>query len=114
MNAATINFLHGPAFSPITKQGAFFLSYEPRFMYAGDIDKAFWERARVGFAPYLANYNDLNTWLMVQIDHHPTKDDALVAFTPLGMRCFTPPKTTLMEAGYSSNHHLMFNWQLQF
>jgi len=87
-----------------------FISYEPRFMYAGDIDKAFWQRARVGVAPYLANYDDLNTWLMVQVDHHPTKDDAVVV-TPL-VRFFY--KTTLMEAGYSSNDHLMFNWQLQF
>lgn len=87
-----------------------FISYEPRFMYAGDIDKSFWQRARVGVAPYLANYDDLNTWLMVQVDHHPTKDDNVVV-TPL-VRFFY--KTTLIEAGYSSNDHLMFNWQLQF
>lgn len=87
-----------------------YLSYEPRLMYAGNIDKSFWERGRVGFAPYLANYDDLNTWLMVQVDHHPSKENALVV-TPL-VRFFY--KTTLVEAGYSSNHHLMFNWQLQF
>jgi DNA-binding transcriptional MerR regulator len=87
-----------------------FLSYEPRFMYAGNIGKSFWERARVGVAPYLANYDDLNTWFMVQVDHHPSKEDAFVV-TPL-VRFFY--KTTLMEAGYSSNNHLMFNWQLQF
>ncbi len=87
-----------------------FISYEPRFTYAGDIDKSFWERARVGVAPYLANYDDLNTWLMVQVDHHPTKDDNIVV-TPL-VRMFY--KTTLVEAGYSSNHRVMFNWTLQF
>ncbi len=87
-----------------------FISYEPRIMYAGDIDKSFSQRGRVGFAPYLANYEDLNTWLMVQVDHHPMKDDTFVV-TPL-VRFFY--KTTLVEAGYSSNDHLMFNWQLQF
>jgi hypothetical protein len=87
-----------------------FLSYEPRLMYAAGMDKSFWERARAGFAPYLANYDDLNTWLMVQVDHHPSKDDTFVV-TPL-VRFFY--KTTLVEAGYSSNHHLMLNWQLQF
>jgi hypothetical protein len=87
-----------------------FFSYEPRVMYAGDIDKSFWQRARVGFAPYKANYDDLNTWLMVQVDHHPMKDDTFVV-TPL-VRMFY--KTTLVEAGYSSNDHIMFNWQLQF
>jgi hypothetical protein len=87
-----------------------FTSYELRLMYAGDIEKSAWQRARVGFAPYLANYDDLNTWLMLQVDHHPAKDDTLV-ITPL-VRFFY--KTALVEAGYSSNHDVMFNWVLQF
>ena len=87
-----------------------FTSYELRGMYAGDLEKSVWQRARVGFAPYLANYDDLNTWFMVQVDHHPAKDDTLVV-TPL-VRFFY--KTTLVEAGYSSNDHVMFNWVLQF
>lgn len=87
-----------------------FTSYEIRGMYAGDIEKSVWQRARVGFAPYLANYDDVNTWLMLQVDHHPAKDDTVVV-TPL-VRFFY--KTTLVEAGYSSNNHVMFNWVLQF
>ncbi len=87
-----------------------FTSYEIRGMYAGDLEKSVWQRARVGVAPYLANYDDLNTWFMVQVDHHPAKDDTLVV-TPL-VRFFY--KTTLVEAGYSSNNHVMFNWVLQF
>ena len=87
-----------------------FTSYELRFMYAGDIEKSAWQRARVGFAPYKAGYDDLNTWLMVQVDHHPAKPDNVVV-TPL-VRFFY--KTTLVEAGYSSNDHVMFNWLLQF
>lgn len=87
-----------------------FTSYEIRGMYAGDFEKSVWQRARVGFAPYLANYEDLNTWFMVQVDHHPAKEDNVVV-TPL-VRFFY--KTTLVEAGYSSNDHVMFNWVLQF
>lgn len=87
-----------------------FTSYEIRGMYAGDIEKSVWQRARVGFAPYLANYDDLNTWFMVQVDHHPSKEDNVVV-TPL-VRFFY--KTTLVEAGYSSNDRVMFNWVLQF
>ena len=87
-----------------------FTSYEVRGMYAGDFEKSVWQRARVGFAPYLANYDDLNTWFMVQVDHHPAKEDNVVV-TPL-VRFFY--KTTLVEAGYSSNDHVMFNWVLQF
>lgn len=87
-----------------------FTSYEIRGMYAGDFEKSLWQRARVGVAPYLANYDDLNTWFMVQVDDHPAKEDTVVV-TPL-VRFFY--KTTLVEAGYSSNDHVMFNWVLQF
>lgn len=87
-----------------------FTSYELRGMYADTIEKSVWQRARVGVAPYLANYDDLNTWVMLQVDDHPAKDDTLVV-TPL-LRFFY--KTTLAEVGYSSNHRLMFNWVLQF
>ena len=87
-----------------------FTSYEVRLMYADQLENSAWQRGRVGFAPYLANYDDLNTWLMLQVDHHPAKDDSLVA-TPL-VRFFY--KTILVEAGYSSNNHVMFNWLLQF
>lgn len=87
-----------------------FTSYEVRGMYAGDLEKSVWQRARVGVAPYVAGYDDLNTWFMVQVDHHPAKDDTMVV-TPL-VRFFY--KTTLVEAGYSSNNHVMVNWQLQF
>ena len=87
-----------------------FTSYEMRLMYAGDIESSVWQRARVGVAPYKANYDDLNTWFMVQVDDHPAKNDTLVV-TPL-VRFFY--KTTLLEAGYSSNDHVMLNGVLQF
>lgn len=87
-----------------------FTSYELRLMDAEHIDSNVWQRARVGFAPYLANYDDLNTFLMVQVDDHPDKNTTFVV-TPL-VRFFY--HTTLAEAGYSSNHHAMFNWILQF
>jgi len=87
-----------------------FLSYEPRFVWNGHIEKSVWQRARIGFAPYLANYEDLNTWIMFQVDHHPAKHDHFVA-TPL-IRFFY--KTYLFEIGYSSNQHIMLNAQIQF
>ena len=87
-----------------------FLSYEPRLMYAGDIETSFWQRAHVGFAPYLANYDQLNTWLLLRFDHHPAKNDHFVV-TPM-VRFFY--KTIWLEAGYSSNNQLMLNWNKQF
>ena len=87
-----------------------FTSYEARLMYADTIDTSLWQRARVGVAPYLANYNDVSTWLMLQVDDHPSKKDSVVV-TPL-VRFFY--KTSLVEVGYSSNQSIMANWQLQF
>jgi hypothetical protein len=87
-----------------------FFSYEPRLMYAGNIETSFWQRAYAGFAPYLATYDQLNTWLLIRVDHHPAKTDAFVV-TPV-LRFFY--KTIWLEAGYSSNNHIMVNWTVQF
>ncbi len=87
-----------------------FFSYEPRVMFAGDIEKSFWQRAYAGFAPYLADFDQLNTWLLLRADHHPAKNDHFVV-TPV-IRFFY--KTIWLEAGYSSNNHVMVNWTVQF
>jgi hypothetical protein len=87
-----------------------FISYEARFMYARDIEKSVWQRAYAGFAPYLANYDQLNTWALIRIDHHPAKNDHFVV-TPV-IRFFY--KTIWLEVGYSSNNHVMVNWTVQF
>jgi hypothetical protein len=87
-----------------------YFSYESRFMYARDIEKSAWQRAYAGFAPYLADYEQLNTWLLLRVDHHPAKNDHLIV-TPV-IRFFY--KTIWLEAGYSSNNHVMVNWTVQF
>jgi hypothetical protein len=87
-----------------------FFSYESRFMYTRDIEKSVWQRSYAGFAPYLANYDQLNTWLLIRLDHHPAKSDHFVV-TPV-IRFFY--KTIWLEAGYSSNNHVMVNWTVQF
>src|SRR3954464_12254824 len=87
-----------------------FFSYESRFMYARDIENSVWQRAYAGFAPYLADYEQLNTWLLIRVDHHPAKNDHFVV-TPV-IRFFY--KTIWLEAGYSSNNHVMVNWTVQF
>jgi hypothetical protein len=87
-----------------------FTSYEVRLMYAQGIEKSVWQRARLGLAPYLANYDDLNTWFMVQVDHHPEKTHT-TAVTPL-IRLFY--KTFLVEGGVSTRGTVMFNLVQQF
>jgi hypothetical protein len=84
-----------------------FVSYENHVM-AGDNDAGqtfFMQSARVGFAPYVGEYGDLHTWLMLEIQHDPEDDDNVTA-TPL-VRLFKGD--TLGEFGISTSGDVLFN-----
>jgi hypothetical protein len=83
----------------------YFTSYEVRLINAVDIETSMQEKARVGIAPYVAEFGNLHTWLMVQVDHHPGKEETFEV-TPL-VRLFKGP--TLAEIGYSNRRNLLFN-----
>ncbi len=87
-----------------------YFAYENRYLYAGDINKSYTHKARVGVAPYVGNYDDIHTWLMVQVDHHPEEEDNIVV-TPF-VRLFT--QEVLGELGISNKGDVMFNATLQF
>ena len=86
-----------------------FFSYENKYTDAGSFD-AFNQTTRIGFAPYEAGYEDLNTWLMLQVNHDPEKRDNIVV-TPL-VRMFYGEY--LWEVGYSDNDQILFNWIARF
>jgi len=92
----------------------YFISYEAIGDYAGDIDNgSFHQYGRVGVAPYVANYGNIHTWLMLQVEHHPEElndDDQLIA-TPL-IRLFRGDY--LAELGINTNGDAMFNWYVRF
>lgn len=88
----------------------YFTSYENRATYAGDIASFFTQKARVGIAPYVGDYGDLHTWLMLQVDHHPSKDDSITV-TPL-VRFFKGEY--LAEAGISDNGDILLNGIIRF
>lgn len=88
----------------------FFLSYKNQYMTGQHIDDFYKESARVGVAPYIGEYGDLHTWLMVQVDHYPEARDPLTV-TPL-VRLFQG--TNLVEAGVSNKGKILFNWMTQF
>lgn len=87
-----------------------YFSYEARVQSARNIENSFSQHATAGFAPYLANYEQLNTWLLLRFNHHPAEPDHFVV-TPF-IRFFY--KTIWLEAGYSSNNEVMVNWTVQF
>lgn len=83
----------------------YFTSYENHLLYAGDIEKHIKHKARVGVAPYVGDYGDLHTWLMLQVDYDAGAEDSFSA-TPL-VRFFKG--STLIEAGYNTDEALLFN-----
>lgn len=88
----------------------YFVSYENRYTQAGDIDDFYMQSGRVGVAPYVGEYGDVHTWLMLQVDHKPESEDQITV-TPL-VRVFKG--THLIEAGMSNKGKVLFNWVKQF
>ncbi len=88
----------------------YFISYENRYTHAGSIDNAFMQSARIGITPYIGEYGDLHTWLMLQIDHKPEAKDH-VTITPL-IRLFKD--VHLAEFGMNNNGQLLFNYVIRY
>lgn len=65
---------------------------------------------RIGWAPYVAEYGSLHTWIMVQADHRPDDEDS-TTITPL-LRFFKGPQ--LYEIGYSDKKTFLINFIWRF
>lgn len=90
----------------------YFISYENRYYKSdGNILSHFEQKARVGVAPYVANYGNLHTWLMLEVAHQPEFEGDEVVTTPL-VRFFKGPH--LVEFGVSSNKRILFNFIARF
>ena len=90
----------------------YFISYENRYYKSdGNIIGQFEQWARVGVAPYVANYGNIHTWLMLQVSHQPEFEGDEVIVTPL-VRFFKGPH--LAEFGFSSNERILFNFIARF
>ncbi|MEM9102264.1 MAG: hypothetical protein AAGB12_08065 [Pseudomonadota bacterium] len=88
----------------------FFTSYSNRFLEAGQITQFFTQNARVGIAPYMGDYGDLHTWLMLQIDHQPEKENALT--TTFLARFFKGEY--LVELGVTQDGDALMNFIIRY
>ena len=88
----------------------FYTSYENRFTWAEDIASAFMQQARIGIAPYIGDYGDLHSWLILQVNHSPEASDP-VTVSPI-VRLFKGDH--LAEAGISNKGDVTFNWTIRF
>lgn len=88
----------------------FFTSYENRYLDAGTIANKYTQSARIGVAPYIGDYGDLHTWLMLEVNYDPEGKDPITV-TPL-VRLFKD--INLVEAGISNQGDVLLNWYLRF
>lgn len=88
----------------------YFISYENRYLSAGPVENSFTQSARIGIAPYVADYGSIHTWLMLEASHDPEADDKL-EITPL-VRFFKGPN--LAEFGVSTDGDVTFNFIKRF
>ena len=88
----------------------YFTKYENRIHYSPEIDKFFIQKGRIGIAPYIGNYGDLHTWLMLQVDHMPKEKNKIV-YTPM-LRFFKADY--LAEIGRNNIGDLLFNFVKRF
>ena len=87
-----------------------FASYEGRAYDLGFSQDAR-QAARVGMAPYIGDYGDLHTWLMLEVENRPEAATPTTV-TPL-VRFFYDVQ--LLEIGYTpETEELMLNWIVRF
>lgn len=87
-----------------------FTSYEAR-AYDLSFDQSFRLSARIGVAPYIGDYGDLHTWLMLQVENQP-ESETPTTVTPL-VRFFYDVQ--LLELGYTpETDRFMANWIIRF
>jgi hypothetical protein len=87
-----------------------FVSYDVRARDFGE-DESLCQAARLGIAPYVAEFGELHTWAMLQVENHPDADEPLTV-TPL-LRFFKGP--LLVEAGYTlEEDEFLLNWTWRF
>jgi len=88
----------------------YFTSYENHLLWTDNTEKHIQHKARIGVAPYIGDYGDLHTWLMLQADYDVGADDNF-SITPL-VRFFKG--NTMAEAGYNFDNGVQLNFVQRF
>ena len=87
----------------------YFTSFESRYIQPSVTTDFFRQSVRVGIAPYIGDYGDLHTWLMLQWDYRPELDATLRR--TLQLRFFKGVQ--LLEVGITSTDELSLNYILR-
>lgn len=108
INDQKLSFTTGLAFDWETRK--YFVKYENSYSDFGKIDNFFKQNIKVGMAPYLANFGQLHTWAMIQLDHRPGETDTFT-LTSL-VRLFK--YSYMLELGISNTLKPLVNIAIRF
>lgn len=91
----------------------YYTYFEQLYMLRDNKDNPLWlqrddnhTKIRLGFAPFLADYNDLNVWFIAQFDRHNDEPTEAMQF----IRFYI--KNVLWEVGAGFNGNLAFNFMI--
>jgi hypothetical protein len=88
----------------------FFVAYENRYTEAGETKNFLNQSVKLGLAPYIGDYGDLHTWLMLNLEN-TTIDDEILQITP-NLRFFKG--THMLEVGTSLKGKTMINYIFRY
>ena len=88
----------------------YFISYSSFFMKSLSVDSTAMQKARIGYAPYIADYGSLHTWLMFELNNMPENKDSLIS--NFVIRLFK--STNLVELGIDENKNTTLNFIKRF
>ncbi|MBL6621730.1 MAG: hypothetical protein ISP24_03485 [Rickettsiales bacterium] len=88
-----------------------FASYENRYLKAADFEELIRHKVRLGVAPYIGDYGDLHSWLMVEISNNEKYEKDSYNITPF-VRFFKD--VYLVEIGANADGKILFNSIIRF
>ncbi len=88
----------------------FFVAYENRYTEAGEAKNFLNQSFKLGLAPYIGDYGDLHTWLMINLEN-TTIDNEVLQITP-NLRFFKG--THMLEVGASLKGKTMINYIFRY
>lgn len=87
-----------------------YTSYANRYIDSGQNGYFYRQNMRIGIAPYIANYGQLHTWLMLQANHWQDTEET-ITLSPI-IRLFTGAH--LVEIGMMNDNSLIANYVYRY
>ena len=87
-----------------------FISYSSELIKSENIANIFMQKARLGFAPYIANYGEIHTWLLYELNYMSVSQKNLKSAAIF--RFFK--STNLVEVGLDEDKTALLNYIKRF